>query len=187
MAYQKRSFTDDWLTELPDKLPPLLADWLQEKGSLTQRVQSICSPVTSFNLRVIKHHFELPHRDELSLLNVPGRVRTREVLLRNGSTALIFAHSIVSRADLAGAWACMDGIGDQSLGSVLFADPAVTRSELRFHCCNPNHPLYRKAVDYCAGPPSEPPSELWARRAVFLRDNRPLVVTEVFLPVLLTP
>src|SRR5262245_53482366 len=109
-----------WDATLPSNLPPDLASWLQEQASLTQRVQSICAPVTSFNLRVLRHDFDLPHRDELALLNVKGRVRTREVLLRNGNTALIFAHSIVARNDLANAWASMDGVGGRSLGSVLF-------------------------------------------------------------------
>lgn len=170
-----------WAPTLPADLDPALASWLQEKGSLTQRIQSVCHSATSFNLRVIKHHFDLPHRDELTLLNVPGRVRTREVVLRNGNTPYVFAHSIVARADITGAWACMEGIGEQSLGSVLFSDPAVTRGELSFHCCNARHPLYRKAIDFC----SVPPSQLWARRAVFLREDRPLVVTEVFLPAIL--
>lgn len=169
-----------WGSTLPAALPADLHSWLHETHSLTQRVQSVCPPHAPFNLQVLCHDFALPHRDEVALLGSHGRVRSREILLCRGRTPLIFAHSIVARADLRAAWASMDGIGGRSLGSVLFADPAVSRGTLHYHCCTPRHPLYQKAAPWCA----TRPEQLWARRAVFLRDNRPLVVTEVFLPAL---
>lgn len=167
-----------WRSQLPADLPPVLRSWLCEQTSLTQRVQASCSVDAPFNLRVLRHDFALPHRDEAALLATPGRVRTREVLLCAGNTPLIFAHSVVARADLRGAWASMEGVGGRSLGSVLFADAAVSRNALYFKCCAQHHPLHVKAKHGCP----ERPLELWARRAVFLREQRPLVVTEVFLP-----
>ena len=171
-----------WSSQLSPKLSATLHGWLTEQGSLTQRVQSVCTPAASFNLRVLRHDLALPHRNEVALLASHGRVRTREILLCRGKTPLIFAHSIVARGDLYKAWASMDGIGGRSLGSVLFVDPAVQRGTLHYRRCDARHPLYQKALRWCGH--IERPDFFWARRAVFVRDNRPLVVTEVFLPAL---
>lgn len=171
-----------WRPRIPQRLPAVLRRWLGETGSLTRRVQLACSAHKPFSLRVLAHGFAPAHRDELSLLGQHDRARMREILLMRGDTPLVFAHSVISHRDLRGAWAILDGIGGRSLGSILFSDHRVERGALHFCRLDARHPLYRKALPWCSG---VVPNELWARRAVFRRHGRPLIVTEVFLPEVL--
>lgn len=173
-----------WRPRIPHTLPPALRSWLGETGSLTRRVQQACSAPAPFSLRVLTRGFAPAHRDELPLLGQHDRARIREILLMRGDTPLVFAHSVISHRDLCGAWAILDGIGGRSLGSILFSDHCVERGALHFRRLDARHPLYRKALPWCGG---VAPTELWARRAVFRRQGRPLIVTEVFLPEILTP
>lgn len=173
-----------WLPRIPQSLPPALRAWLGETGSLTRRVQSVCTAEQPFSLQVLARGFASAHRDELPLLGLHDRARFREILLKRGDVPLVFAHSVISHRDLKGAWAILDGIGGRSLGSILFHDHTVERGALHFRRIDARHPLFRKALPWCGG---AHPGELWARRAVFARHGRPLIVTEVFLPAVMTP
>lgn len=173
-----------WSPRIPQALPAALRSWLGESGSLTLRLQRACSPAQPFSLRVLARGFAAAHRDELPLLGLHDRARVREILMSRGNAPLVFAHSVISHRDLRGAWAILDGIGGRSLGSVLFTDHCVQRGALHFRRLDVRHPLYRKALPWCG---DVAPRELWARRAVFLRQGRPLIVTEVFLPEVMQP
>jgi chorismate lyase len=168
-----------WLPSVPQTVSPSLRAWLRETGSLTQRVKNVCSAAQPFGLQLLSRGFAPAHRDELPLLGLHDRARVREILLKRGDMPLVFAHSLISHRDLHGAWAILDGIGGRSLGSILFSDHTVQRGALHFRRIDARHPLFTKALPWCHG---EPPIELWARRAVFERAGRPLIVTEVFLP-----
>ena len=173
-----------WLPRASHSLPPELRRWLTETGSLTRRVQSTCTSTQPFSLQVLARGFANAHRDEMPLLGLHDRARFREILLKRGDTPLVFAHSVISHRDLRGAWAILDGIGGRSLGSILFHDHTVRRGALHFRRLDARHPLFRKALPWCG---EECPGELWARRAVFERRGRPLIVTEVFLPAVMKP
>lgn len=173
-----------WLPRAPQSLPADLRAWLTETGSLTRRVQSVCTPAQPFSLQVLARGFAAAHRDELPLLGLHDRARFREILLKRGDMPLVFAHSVISHRDLRGAWAILDGIGGRSLGSILFHDHTVRRGALHFRRIDARHPLFQKALRWCG---DEQPGELWARRAVFERLGRPLIVTEVFLPAVMKP
>jgi len=168
-----------WRSRAPQSLPPALRQWLTETGSLTQRVLSSCSAAQPFSLQLLRRGFAPAHRDELPLLGLHDRARVREILLKRGDTPLVFAHSVISHRDLKGAWAVLDGIGGRSLGSVLFHDHTVKRGPLHFRRIDARHPLFAKALPWCG---AAQPTALWARRAMFERRGRPLIVTEVFLP-----
>lgn len=168
-----------WLPHAPHYLPPPLRNWLCETGSLTQRVQRFCTEAEPFGLQLLKRGFAPAHRDELPLLGLHDRARVREILLKRGEVPLVFAHSVISHRDLHGAWAILDGIGGRSLGSILFHDHTVKRGALHFRRIDARHPLFAKALTWCG---EARPIELWARRAVFERMGKPLIVTEVFLP-----
>lgn len=69
-------------------------------------------------------------------------------------------------------------IGSRPLGAALFADPLIRRERLQIARLASDHPLHLHAeVAVGQGLPV-----LWARRSRFVRLNRPLLVSEVFLP-----
>ena len=75
----------------------------------------------------------------------------------------------------------MRGLGNRSLGSLLFRHPLVQRQSLHYKALRYHHPLYQSAAAVL----NNPPHSLWARRSLFYLHNAPLLVTEVFLPEIL--
>ena len=93
----------------------------------------------------------------------------------------MFAHSVVARKNLRGAWYGMSKLGNKSLGTVLFTNPVIKRTPLRFRKLNLTHPLFHRASKNM----QVAPDKLWARRSLFTLHGQPILVTEVFLPAIL--
>lgn len=161
----------------------LLYSWLKEQRSLSARIAAACPTQQPFKLNLLFNGNARPTRDEAALVGAnPGEcVRVREVQLCAGATPLVFAHSVALPRHLRGPWRIMSRLGGGVLGSVLFADPAIKRGALAYCILDRRHPLYRR-MEQCYG---TLPRQLWARRALFHRLGKPLLVTEVFLPALL--
>lgn len=154
--------------------------WLNDHGSLTQRIQQRC---TQFAVRPVRSGLARIAHDEASVLGIaPHQLAySREVFLHADGQAVVFAHSACNADDLRGAWQAMKGLGNRSLGSLLFTHPLVVRQPLHFAALRPHHPLYQSAVSSL----NTRPERLWARRSLFTLHGAPLLVTEVFLPEIL--
>ena len=154
--------------------------WLIDRGSLTRRLQERC-PV--FSVRALRQRLGKPCRDELWVVKSRGRelALVREVYLYCRETPVVFAHSVLQRRSLRGAWHKISQQGIKPLGAALFANPLVKRTPLYFKKLAPHHELYVKACRLLTALPSQ----LWARRSVFFLRGKPIMVTEVFLPGIL--
>jgi chorismate--pyruvate lyase len=151
--------------------------WLVHPGSLTGRV---ITRHGAMRVQVLQQSMRVPNEDEYRALGRPSHKRAllREVLLHASARPVVLAHSIVGRTDLARAWHRVRTLGSRPLAAALFADPLVARSAFEFARLDSRHPLWRRAAELLdARPPA-----LWARRSLFRRRGRPLMVTEVFLP-----
>ena len=104
-----------------------------------------------------------------------------EVYLYCGDTPVVFAHSVVAHKNLRGAWRGLSGLGNKSLGTVLFTNPRINRTPLEFKKVSRGHFLYDRA---CARLQKKP-ANLWARRSLFTLHGQSILVTEVFLPAIL--
>ncbi len=157
-----------------------LRPWLHDHGSLTQRIQQRCQ---QFAVHPVRSGLARIAFDEAVLLGIAPHQLTysREVFLFADGKPVVFAHSACTRAHLRGAWASITGLGNRSLGSLLFTHPQVIRQPLHFRSLRPLHPLFRSA----AAQLSVVPNMLWARRSLFYLHEAPLLVTEVFLPQIL--
>jgi len=157
-------------------MPPVgrLRPWLTDRGSLTAR---IVAHFDDFNLVRLGQSRQKPQTDERRALCLrAGQLAMiREVLLRSGEAQLVFAHTVVNPADLRGAWRGLSKLGARPLAEMLFHDPLVSRMPMEYRWLSATHPLV-KAAGARTG--------CWARRSVFLKSARPLLVTEVFLPTL---
>ncbi|WP_051710971.1 chorismate--pyruvate lyase family protein [Andreprevotia chitinilytica] len=159
--------------------PRALRPWLTATGSLTAR---LIAHYPQFSVRVVAQQLARPHRDELKQLgsnSAHARVETREVLLLSGNTPLVFAHSIATPAALRRGFRAVGKLGNQSLGSFLFATPTIQRAPLSWCKIDRRHPLWQKAARQVVG---QLPKQLWARRSLFYAGRDALMVTEVFLP-----
>lgn len=159
--------------------PIWLRRWLSDSGSLTAR---LAARSTRLQVRVLRQSMTLPNEDERALVGLPRgrRAWLREVLLIADGRPVVFAHSVLAPRDLRGPWRMAAGVGGRPLGAALFADPRIVRGDLHCERLAAAHPLHRRA-QLAVG--AQLPA-LWARRSRFLRDGRPLLVTEVFLPAI---
>lgn len=157
--------------------PSFLRPWLCDEGSLTARIAARCR---RFEVRVLGQGMYLPNEDERALVGLPRgrRAWLREVLLLADGVPVVFAHTVLAPRDLRGPWRMAVAIGGRPLGAALFAAPQIVRGRLSCERLAATHPLHRCA---CAALNERLPA-LWARRSRFLRNQRPLLVTEVFLP-----
>ena len=154
--------------------------WLTDRGSLTRRLQARCP---AFSVRAVHQRLDNPCRDEMPLIKSrrKERVVVREVYLYCHETPVVFAHSVLKRRNLRGAWRSISQQGVKPLGAALFANPLVKRTPLYFKKLTLHHELYPRACRLL----KTLPNHLWARRSVFILRGRPIMVTEVFLPAIL--
>ena len=165
----------------PSSLPPRARGWLENRGSLTQLIQQRCRG--DFRVKPVFQSLAKAVPDELAVMNLRRHelALVREVYLYCGDTPVVFAHSVVARKDLRGAWRGLSGLGNRSLGTVLFTNPIVKRTPLRFKKLTPAHLLFGRACQNLL----KKPSGLWARRSRFSLHGQSILVTEVFLPSIL--
>jgi chorismate--pyruvate lyase len=156
--------------------------WLIEADSLTARLQQ---RYTDFFVQPVHISVHKARYEEAVLLNIPAHknARIREVLLFGNAQPVVFAHSVLPRKALQGAWRRLGKLGNKPLGAVLFANPNVKRTPLSYKKLSAQHVLYQAAVKHL----STKPDSLWARRSIFSLNGANIMVTEVFLPELMTP
>lgn len=148
-------------------------------ASLTAALQSL-GPL---RVVVLRQALSRPRRDERRALRLTASFAlVREIELHVGGVALVAARSVLSVGASRGAWRAVRGLGHRSLGSLLFADPAVSRSVLVFG--RPPARTARQRPD-ASGPGFGSRRQHPARRSVFVRQGQGLLVMERFLPALL--
>ena len=154
--------------------------WLRDEGSLTRRIQQRCKV---FTVRPLRSGLAQVAYDEAMLLCIPHDryAFSREVFLYADGKPVVFAHSACAREHLRGTWGAVKGLGNRSLGTLLFTHPLVVREPLHYKAVQFHHPLYKSAAAVLG----DSPQRLWARRSLFYLHNAPLLVTEVFLPEIL--
>jgi chorismate lyase len=154
-----------------------LYPWLTDSGSLSARIQQ---HFAQFNLVRLNQKLAPAHADEAALLGVRAstHVMVREVILRDGETPLIFAHTVVARDAAQSAWHALRKLGTRPLAQLLFNDKRIESGALRYRHLNTAHPLMAKIKTAL---PNLVPQRCWARRRVFEKAGQRLIVTEVFL------
>ena len=161
-------------------ISPQMRHWLQDRGSLTRRIQERCG---QFSVEPIFQSLIKVYGDEgIKMRLRPDELAmVREVYLYCCDKPVVFAHSVVPRKNLRGVWRSLSGLGNRSLGSMLFTNPKVKRTPLEFEKVGSGHFLYDRAVIRLT---TNPPN-LWARRSLFTLQGQSILVTEVFLPDIL--
>jgi chorismate--pyruvate lyase len=81
-------------------------------------------------------------------------------------------------SSLTGAEQALANLGTQSLGQVLFNNPSLQRETIEIASFDLNSSVAKLAQQLNLANQEE----LWGRRSVFVLENKPLMVAEVFLP-----
>jgi chorismate lyase len=169
-ALTRNHFPTRWrVFRRPSRLaaPQPWRNWLQDKGSLTQRLRAASQG--QFSVRLLRLSYARPTRSEARALGLAPRrlALIREVELLGQGKPWVYARSVFPVGTLSGPQRQLKGVGSRSLGSLLFSDPTMQRE-----------PLQIAQLRLQGGAP------LWARRSVFRLAGKPLLVCEVFLPEL---
>ena len=154
--------------------------WLIDSGSLTARLRA---RYAYFAVRPVAVKYAKAIQDEAALLRLPihKNALIREVLLISNNQPVVFAHSVLPRTSLRGAWNGLGRLGNKPLGATLFANPKVKRTPLEYKKLPRHHPISMRVAEHM----QNSPKALWARRSIFSLNCARILVTEVFLEELL--
>jgi chorismate--pyruvate lyase len=159
-------------------VPVRLKPWLDTRDSLTARILRCCPG--DFNVNVLVQCWQRPRQDEARLLGLRrGQLAwVREVLLVCDDKPWVFARTVMPLRSLRGRYRRLLRLGNRPLGSALFGRAAVRRGPLELKPLGPRDELLS-----AWGDPPDGRAILWARRSqLYVGGNKPLLVTEVFLP-----
>lgn len=159
-------------------VPVTVLDWLLDQASLTKRLQTACAG--RFRVRVLSQGWARPMLNEARALRLDPRkyAMVRQVELLCDDTPWVYARTIIPRKTLSGRLRRLTHLQSQSLGAVLFASPTMRRGEVEIANILANSKLH----DLIERRGGHLPSSVWARRSVFHVHNKPLLVSEIFLP-----
>lgn len=159
--------------------PRRMRNWLIDTGSLTQKLIAYS---THFRVRRLRQERGFCLADERVMIGLPRRahVQEREVLLQCDGRPVVYAHTVVPLSATASDWPFFGTLGERSLGTTLFGDPRVVRGSLQYARLRAQHPLAIRAQDAVGA--DEIGFPLFARRCLYRRKKGVLLVTELFLP-----
>ncbi len=153
--------------------------WLTVPGSLTRHLSAVCQH--DLQVKVLAHHFvpaPLLACADLKLAAGDGLLY-REVLLCDRDLPLVFACSLLPEAALCGRYQELRELGSRPLGHWIFSEPALQRHNVCYLALDTQQALFQNLRQQIAVP-----AALWGRKALFVGANKPLLVSEFFLPAL---
>ena len=172
-------FQSRWLTRrqlFNQAVPAALLDWLFDSSSLTARLQRRCPG--KFRVELISQKIEKPRLDEISILKLHhgDSALVRQVRLICADTSVVYARTVIPLSTLSGKERSYANLGNRPLGAMLFADRSMRRGQVMVSRLNESDALY-KHTGVAEG-------EIWGRRSVFYVSEKPLLVSEYYLPAL---
>ncbi len=162
------------------QIDPDILSWLNDEGSLTQRLKAFCPQ--QFSVDVLAEEWGKPDHSEATLLDIPAsqKVLLRQVHLKCGQQLCVYARSVIPLSTLRGKHHRLQYLKNKPLGEYLFANPTLKRSKVEWTELTPGSRLHKIATaEGSAGSES-----IWGRRSRFQIDGKSLLVSEFFLPVL---
>ena len=186
------TLTGHWQKYSPESTSVLsvpLKNWLLDEGSLTARLKSRCK---HFKVEVIGEEQQICTEKEACYLIKAGEpILVREVILYCDGIPQVFARSLLPLTSLTGNEKALANLGSQPLGQVLFNNPSLQRQGLEISAFSQSSSVGLLAKKLLNNLPKDilTPEKvalndvsLWGRRSIFMLENKPLMVAEVFLP-----
>jgi len=167
-------------------IAPTLQNWLLDKTSLTEKL--VEKSKGRFRVEVLQQRIQRIRLSEHRALHIKSRrwAVVREVILYGNNTPWVYARTVIPLNTLQGSLRRLHYLGNKPLGRQLFSHPNMTREPLEVAELSPHHLPNIILSDIGQSSPLNNTSKLpiWGRRSVFRLTNKPLLVSEVFLPEL---
>lgn len=166
-----------WRKPVTHRPPARMRAWLEEPGSITAHMRAACPG--GFTLALLGQRRGRPFAFEARRLSLAARrfALIREVLLCCRDVPWVFARSVLPVALLTGRRRRMALLGARPLGDLLFSHPGVERGQVRVTPAGAAPELAGRCADMVAADLEG----AWLRQSLFLFDNGPLLVNEIFL------
>ncbi|SNX29274.1 chorismate lyase [Polynucleobacter meluiroseus] len=158
--------------------------WLSDSGSLTQKIERTIGQTLS--VIVLSDGRQNLNSDESRYFHFRlRRCRVREVLLCANGQPLVMARSIIPKTSAGGINHAPLSLGQRPLGALLFANTQQQSKQMHS----------REITFLTKGDPlwlsfskrfKTLPRSLWGRRTLYRLKGHPILVTELFLPSLLS-
>ncbi len=157
-------------------VPASIKAWLFDPASLTTRLRQKCR--NGFRVEVLSQTTEKPRLDELKVLGMTtgSSALIRQVRLCCGDWCWVYARTVIPLATLTGKQRIYANLGTRPLGAMLFADRTMQRDQVMITA------LSDRELPQGVCTPKD--SRVWGRRSVFKVGDKPLLVSEFFLPAL---
>ncbi len=155
-------------------ISPIVREWLFDSGSLTRRLMQLCGE--QFQVQVISEcaYCRINERERALLAIKSGvQARIREVFLCHGDIPLVFARTVIPLTTLRGEAHRLAYMGGRPIGALLFSCRGMIRGPLQ---------ISKQGASSLHA--SLPEDEVWGRRSLFYLSDKPLLVSEFFLPSL---
>lgn len=161
-------------SQLKHKLSTMELAWLLDNGSLTKKL--VEKSQGEFYVEVIQQRIQTVSLAERQALGIPhGRWAViREVILYGQQSPWVYARTIIPLSTLQGPLRRLHYLGNRPLGEQLFNDPSMCRKPMEIAQLSPQQLPSTLTLS----------SPAWGRRSVFTLSNKPLLVSEVFLPAI---
>jgi chorismate lyase len=163
----------------PHQRPNLsLWTWLCNTDSLTARL--VAKSQGAFQVEIQRQVIAIPSLSEQRLLGQahPKLALIREVVLLGHGQPWVFARSVLPLESLNGKLRHLRKQDKRPLGAFLFSQPELRRSAIAVAQIRRHHNYVPDTLIQ--------QDSLWGRRSVFYVEDKPLLVSEVFLPAFLT-
>lgn len=132
-------------------------------------------------IEVIAETWQVLFPDEKTILPVTDEAFVREVWITSENKCWMFARTVIPRTFLKGKFCALQSLNTRPIGSILFHDKNIQRSDFEFRCMDPTFDLYHQIKDK-----QQQDSTIYARRSLFSVDNASLLLTEIFMPDMMT-
>ena len=157
-------------------VPARVQAWLFDPTSLTTRLRQKCR--SGFRVEVLTQTAQKPRLDELKAFGMMTNsyALIRQVRLCCDDSCWVYARTVIPFCTLKGKQRIYANLGTRPLGAMLFADRTMQRDEVMITR------LSGRELPRAVGAPED--CTVWGRRSVFRVGDKPLLVSEYFLPAL---
>ncbi|WP_340611934.1 chorismate lyase [Xenorhabdus bharatensis] len=148
-----------WFSTEEANTPESILDWLMEVGSMTRRFEQHCYHVTVTPFRECFITAE-ELGDESEHLPISEKYWLREIILFGDNIPWLLGRTVIPKETLTGPDKKLVDVGTVPLGRYLFSGNNLTRDYIQIGI----------------------QGQRWARRSLLRLSEKPLLLTEVFLP-----
>ena len=155
--------------------------WLSDYGSMTERLQSYALDPLKVELVTAKRQKVTAEERHFLALAQHEWPYVREVIMQVDNKPWLVGRTVIPGSTMDNKGRVLTMLKTKPLGPMLFDRKLDARQFIEVAAIDENHDLFPNFKQIMPNLETVP-KRLWARRSLFVFENNPLLVQEVFLP-----